>query len=189
MATTPPSFLRHSAAIGLLLAAAAAHADPDRPLGMYVEGGVAPHHQASTHSLTLGVLVPWAPTESLRTGPWSFHWDLYISDWRASAQAGGRRHYTQLGAVATFRYRFGKGRSPWFAEAGMGGTVMDHLYRTATRTFSTAFQFTEALGLGYSFGTQRSHELSLRLQHVSNAGIKEPNPGETFVRVRYAYRF
>jgi len=30
---------------------------------------------------------------------------------------------------------------------------------------------------------------SLRVQHFSNAGIKEPNPGETFYKVRYAYRF
>ncbi|MFT3813919.1 MAG: acyloxyacyl hydrolase [Acidovorax sp.] len=189
MAATSSSFLRRSAAIALLLVANAAHADPDRSPGMYAEGGVAPHRHGSTRSLTLGALVPWAPTESWRTGPWAFYWDLFASDWSAPWQAGGRRHYTQLGAVATFRYRFGEGRSPWFAEAGVGGTVMDRVYHSATRHFSTAFQFTEALGLGYSFGARREHELSLRLQHVSNAGIKEPNPGESFVRVRYAYRF
>jgi lipid A 3-O-deacylase len=27
------------------------------------------------------------------------------------------------------------------------------------------------------------------VQHFSNAGIKKPNPGETFLRLRYAYRF
>lgn len=188
LATTTP-FLRHGAVIALLLTAFAAHADPDRSLGMYAEGGVAPHGHGDSYSLALGALVPWAPVEALRSGPWSFNWDLYVSDWNAPLQAGGRRNYAQLGAIATFRYRFGEGRSPWFAEAGLGATLMNHVYGTTTRDFSTAFQFTEALGLGYSFGARREHELSLRLQHFSNAGIKEPNPGENFVRVRYAYRF
>ena len=33
------------------------------------------------------------------------------------------------------------------------------------------------------------HELALRLQHFSNAGIKHPNPGENFVQLRYAQGF
>ena len=66
---------------------------------------------------------------------------------------------------------------------------MDHLYKTPDRTFSTAFQFTEVLGVGRSFCENGKHELTLRLQHFSNAGIKKPNPGENFVRVRYTYHF
>nr|WP_311732042.1 acyloxyacyl hydrolase [Variovorax paradoxus] len=53
----------------------------------------------------------------------------------------------------------------------------------------TRFQFTEQLGIGRNFGAQGEHELSLRLRHFSNAGIRKPNPGENFVRVRYLYRF
>jgi lipid A 3-O-deacylase len=189
MAVTIPPLPRCIAAATLLLAAAAAHADSDRSLGLYAEGGVAPHGQGDTYSLALGALVPWAPVEALRNGPWSFHWDLYASDWNAPTPTDGRRSYAQLGAIATFRYRLGASSSPWFAEAGLGGTVMNRVYHTSTHDFSTAFQFTEVLGLGYSFGARREHELSLRLQHFSNAGIKEPNPGENFVRLRYAYRF
>jgi lipid A 3-O-deacylase len=87
------------------------------------------------------------------------------------------------------RYRFGDGGSPWFAEGGVGATLMDRIYRTPDRSFSTAFQFTEVLGIGRSFGEKGAHEVSLRVQHFSNAGIKKPNPGETFLRLRYAYRF
>ena len=32
-------------------------------------------------------------------------------------------------------------------------------------------------------------EVSLRFQHFSNAGIKEPNPGENFFQVRYSSRY
>jgi hypothetical protein len=31
--------------------------------------------------------------------------------------------------------------------------------------------------------------VGLRLSHVSNAGIKEPNPGENFLQLRYARSF
>jgi lipid A 3-O-deacylase len=31
--------------------------------------------------------------------------------------------------------------------------------------------------------------VSVRVQHVSNASIKKPNPGANFVRLRYLYRF
>lgn len=45
------------------------------------------------------------------------------------------------------------------------------------------------LGLGVSLGAQRRHELLLRLQHVSNAGLKQPNPGLNFLQLRYALHF
>ena len=50
------------------------------------------------------------------------------------------------------------------------------------------FNFGDHLAVGRSFGVQREHELALRVQHFSNGGIKEPNPGETFLQLRYVYR-
>lgn len=47
----------------------------------------------------------------------------------------------------------------------------------------------DSLGLGVSLGAQRQHELLLRLQHVSNAGLKQPNPGLNFLQLRYALHF
>ena len=67
--------------------------------------------------------------------------------------------------------------------------MMDSIYRTASREFSTTFQFTEQLGGGRNFGSRGEHEVSVRVQHFSNGGIKEPNPGENFWQVRYLYRF
>lgn len=169
----------------LALAGAPAQAFEDRDLGVYVEAGRAPHGDGDTDAISAGVLVPWTPRQSVRGGALSFYWDLFASQWRAP----GGRQTSQLGVIATWRYRFAEGASPWFAEAGVGATVMDRLYHAASRDFSTTFQFTEVLGLGYSFGERGAHELSVRLQHFSNGGIKKPNPGEDFVRLRYAYRF
>ena len=171
--------------------AAAAHVQDGR-LGAYVEGGQSFSSPNDTDVLSIGLVMPWSwrpAPEATEPKPLSFYWDFFLSTWRAPQIGGGRGSYTQGGVIATWRWRFDQGQSPWFAEAGLGGTVMDSLYRTPDREFTTTFQFTELLGVGRSFGSQDEHELSLRVQHFSNAGIKRPNPGENFVRVRYLYRF
>ena len=82
-----------------------------------------------------------------------------------------------------------KRQSPWFLEAGVGLSLTSVLYQTQAKRFSTRFNFGTHLGLGRNFGTRGEHELSLRVEHFSNAGIRHPNPGENFVQLRYVYRF
>ena len=177
-----------AAAAAAMLASPAALAFEDRDIGVYVEAGQAPHDSGDTTVLSAGAMFPWTPRQPVRAGALSFYWDVFASRWRAPV-GSLRREYTQIGVIGTWRLRFDQGRSPWFVEGGVGATVMDHVYHTPSRDFSTAFQFTEVLGAGYSFGAHGQHELSLRLQHFSNAGIRKPNPGENFVRLRYAVRF
>ena len=175
---------------GALCLSTVAGAFDDQSKAIYLEAGRAPHGSASTDSATLGFVVPWAYGPSVRDGALSFYWDFFLGQWYAEEPSRlGHHSYTQIGAIANWRYRFSGGASPWFVEAGIGGTVLDGIYRTPNREFSTAFQFTEQLGFGRSFGPRGEHELSVRLQHFSNADIKRPNPGENFVRVRYLYRF
>ena len=64
----------------------------------------------------------------------------------------------------------------------------DRAYRTPRRDFSTRWNFYDTIGVGHSFGAQHQHELGIRWVHVSNAGIKEPNPGQDFLQLRYAVR-
>ena len=96
---------------------------------------------------------------------------------------------THLALVPTFRLRFDEGRSPWFAEGGIGISLMDARYITPTKEFSTRFNFADRIAIGRSFGLRGEHEVALQLQHVSNAGIKEPNPGENFLQLRYGVAF
>ena len=60
---------------------------------------------------------------------------------------------------------------------------------TPSKTFSTRFNFASHLGVGVRLGAQQQHEWLLRVQHVSNAGLKKPNPGENFLQLRYALHF
>ncbi len=158
-------------------------------MGMYLEYGRTPHETA-TDMAAVGVMVPWTVFGFGQSGASSLYWDFFIGNWRGpTPDQSETRSYTQIGAIANWRYRFGEGTSPWFTELGIGGTLMDSMYHTPARTWSTRFQFSEHLGVGRSFGQRGEHEVSVRIQHLSNANIKKPNPGENFVRVRYMYRF
>jgi lipid A 3-O-deacylase len=67
---------------------------------------------------------------------------------------------------------------------------MDRNYETPRKRFSTRWNFYDMVGVGHTYGgPQERHEVGLRLVHTSNAGIKNPNPGENFLQLRYAYRF
>lgn len=183
--------LRNSALVALFgVLGTVANAYQDNAPGIYFDAGHAAHGElGSTNTTTAGMTFPWWPGRTAQQGPLTGYWDVFLSNWHAPALGDGPRNYAQIGALYTWRYRFGEGSSPWFAEGGIGGSLMDHVYQTPDRSFSTAFQFTEVLGVGRSFGENGAHELSLRVQHFSNAGIKKPNSGETFLRLRYTYHF
>lgn len=174
----------------LLLAAAlsgvslVAHAQW-RPAGVFAEGGIARH---GAYSATFGAAWPWAWKRDTAAGELTAISEAWISQWSAR-QVTGRGSFTQLGFQPLLRLRFAGGTSPWFAEGGIGLTYTNEIYRSETKTFSTRFNFIDTVGVGRSFGEDRKHEVSLRVSHFSNAGIKHPNPGENFLQLRYAVRF
>lgn len=113
-----------------------------------------------------------------------------VARWRyPSADGDGHCGLTQFAVIPVLRYRPEAGSSPWFAEAGIGLTLTSRRYQTPAKAFSTRFNFGDHLALGRNFGTEQRHELALRVDHFSNGGYKEPNPGATFLELRYAYRF
>lgn len=74
------------------------------------------------------------------------------------------------------------GQEDWFVEAGLGLTFSDGYYASGDRRFSRRYNFTTSVGAGWLLG--RSHEVSLRIAHASNAGIRRPNPGENLLQLR-----
>lgn len=158
---------------------------------VYLEGGRSVGGSQTTQSVTVGMLVPSTLFTSLtREGePFALHWDIWVSQWRAVRASGDRREFSQLGAMGVWRYMPEGAGSAWFVDLGFGGGLFNRIYTTRDHSFSTAFQFTEALGLGYRFGENKAYEVSVRLQHFSNGGIKEPNPGENLVRIRFSMPF
>jgi hypothetical protein len=143
-----------------------------------------------TEAATIGVTWDWNRRWSLGSGELSGYWEAALGRWRGPAVGdSGSAYTTQIGITPVFRWRPDGGSSPWFFEAGIGANALTPIYRTERKSFSTTFNFGDHLAVGRSFGAQREHELALRVQHFSNGGIKEPNPGETFGQLRYVYRF
>ena len=156
------------------------------PSAVFVQAGT----WGDTHALTTGLTWDWDKHWSLGSGQLSGYWEVSMAGWSYPSMDGRREAWLgQIGVVPTFRYRLAEGASPWFAELGVGASFMTTVYQTQRKRFSTSFNFADHVGFGRNFGVAQEHELSLRFEHFSNAGIKHPNPGENFVELRYSYRF
>ena len=156
------------------------------PSAAFIDAGTT----GRTHEVSAGLMWDWNRRSMTMTGGWGGYWEATISEW-SYPDSSGRRNATlaQFGATPVFRYRFNGGPSSWFAEVGIGATLTSALYETDQKRFSTRFNFGDHLGLGRNFGEGGRHEVALRVEHFSNGGYKNPNPGENFVQIRYACNF
>jgi lipid A 3-O-deacylase len=101
--------------------------------------------------------------------------------WEVSAAVWDNRDEStaDLGLTPVFRFE----RSRYYLEAAVGfHLVQTHI--SAHRSFSTAFQFADHLGIGLRSG---KYAFGLRVQHISNGGVASPNPGINFVLARLQY--
>jgi len=172
----------------VLWCACAAQAQDDTrtspvPPALYMQAAQAEH---STHAFTVGAMLPW---QGWQTALWGFavrgHWDIAVSRLSFTAAPGRASHMTALTAVPTLRLHWDSGRSPWFWEAGLGAMTSSRRYITAYKSFGSRLNFASHMGLGRHFGARGQHQLSLRVQHFSNAGLKGSNPGEDAIQLRY----
>ena len=103
--------------------------------------------------------------------------------WQTERREESAAWPTQISATPTLRL-YPSRAAPWFAEIGIGANYIVPLFRSGHKRFSTEFNFGDHAAIGRTFGRS---EVSLRIEHFSNAGIAHPNPGENFLQLRYAY--
>lgn len=119
------------------------------------------------------------------SGDWHVggYWEVSLGAWD-----GGRKTVYDLGLTPVFRLeqRAPSGVAP-YAEAAIGLHLLSRQRITEQKQFSTSWQFGDHLGAGIRFGAHRQYDLGLRLQHISNASVKRPNPGINFLLLRFAY--
>jgi lipid A 3-O-deacylase len=176
------------AACALPLASAAAEpSDTSAKRQVFVQAGTA--DEARAH--VVGVTWALKPLTRFAGGDIQLYWEASFGRWTAEqdANASGSAWITQLGITPVFRWQPDAGSSRWFVEAAIGAHVILPVYRSREKRFSTTFNFGDHLAIGRQFGDDLRHELALRIQHFSNAGIRRPNPGENFIQLRYAARF
>jgi hypothetical protein len=102
------------------------------------------------------------------------YWELSAGVWDNRDESTA-----EIGFAPVFRIE----RRSLYLEGAIGvHLVQAHI--SAARTFSTALQFAEHLGAGFHSGR---YDFGLRVQHISNGHLDEPNPGINFLLVRLQY--
>jgi lipid A 3-O-deacylase len=76
-----------------------------------------------------------------------------------------------------------------FIETGLGIHFISGHHVTDERDLASTYQFGSHLGVGVRFGTRSQFEVGYRLQHLSNAGLKQPNQGINFNILHFGYSF
>ena len=118
----------------------------------------------------------------------SGYWDLGLGQWhRSDAPPGTNKDITEIGLTPVFRIQ-PNGLAGPYAEAAIGFHLLSKT-KIGDKNMSTNFQFGDHVGVGYRFGAKQSLDLGYRFQHLSNAGIKRPNPGINFHQIRLQYHF
>ncbi len=120
----------------------------------------------------------------------SLAFELELGHWQTFRLRYDQAEFTQFGLTPMLRLPLATSpHREWFVEGGVGFHFIVPLYHKQGKRFSTSFNFQDLIGIGARFGEARRHEVVLYLSHFSNADIKQPNPGENFLQLRYLRHF
>jgi lipid A 3-O-deacylase len=110
----------------------------------------------------------WKPT----------HVQFGASAWQVPDIRGSTRRL-DLNATAIWR-----NERPWgYLEGGFGGYLLSKTINNPETRLPSAFEFGSHLGIGLALTKNQS--LGIALQHLSNAGLKQPNGGIDLVLIQY----
>ena len=129
-----------------------------------------------TSLLRVAMVDRWHKAERPAPTDWRLagYWELSAGVWDNPDESTA-----DIALTPVFRIE----RALLYLEAAIGiHLVQTHI--SAHRTFSTALQFGEHVGAGIHSG---KYDLGLRVQHLSNGGVRSPNPGINFVTVQMQY--
>jgi lipid A 3-O-deacylase len=108
------------------------------------------------------------------------HAQFGVSSWHVPDVRGTTRRF-DLNATAIWRAERGWG----YYEAGIGGYLLSKTINNDENRVPSAWEFGSHIGVG--FRVLKDHTIGVGIQHLSNAGIKQPNGGIDLVLVQYTY--
>ena len=119
------------------------------------------------------------------------YWEAGIAHWDGDSGKHRNDNITLIGVTPVFRLtrhnKLDNGMKPFF-EGAIGFHLMSD-DKIGDKDLGGNFTFGDHISGGAQFGDRLQHELSLRLQHFSNAGIYSDNQGMNFATIRYGYNF
>ena len=137
-----------------------------------------------TDVLRLTYRRPLAPRDGARR--WPQQLQLGASVWRVPDH-GGITHLFDVNVTPVWRSERALGAAAQgYLEAGIGAYLLSHTINNATHRLPTSLEFGSHLGAGLRLGPRVS--VGVALQHLSNAGIKQPNGGINLYMLTASYR-
>ncbi|TWG87077.1 lipid A 3-O-deacylase PagL [Cupriavidus gilardii J11] len=127
----------------------------------------------------------WGNPDGLRLG---LSYELNVARWDSTSDNNPRNPW-EIGAQPVVRLAYQRYRWVPFLELSVGVRLISETRSSDNHAYSTAFQFSDTAGVGVAFGKDQRFAVGYRYQHISNAGIKKPNPGTDFHSAYLRYRF
>ncbi|KAF0102891.1 MAG: hypothetical protein FD187_746 [bacterium] len=112
-------------------------------------------------------------------------WETSLGYWDGDGQ--GAKNLWDVGITPVFR--LSPNLSRFFLEAGIGVHLLSEKKINDKREFGSHFSFGDHIGFGWLLGEKDRYELGYRFQHLSNAGLSDPNDGINFHQIRLGYNY
>jgi len=159
--------------------------------GVAIEGGTSDSSNADVNRYGVALTWNWSKRWALGAD-WHIggYWELSAAYWDNDSPNRTYSSLWDVGFTPVFRLQQTNPStlSPYL-EAGIGVHFLSHTSVSTQRQFGSSFQFGDHIGVGFRFGPRAAFDLGYRFQHLSNAGIKQPNNGINFHQIRLLYQF
>lgn len=121
---------------------------------------------------------------------WNYSWEGNLSYWYLHNHNDDDEKLFDIGLTPNFSLQ---PEQSWewgypYIDMGVGVHLLSETH-IGSRNMGSSFQFGSHMAFGLRFGSYDQYELAWRIEHLSNAGIREPNPGINFSMVRFGYRW
>jgi hypothetical protein len=159
--------------------------------GMSIELGTSDSSNTSVDLVRVGVQWDWSKRWALGSN-WHVggYWDLSLGYWDNDSRNRSTSSIVDFGVTPVFRLQqTTPGAVAPYLEAAVGFHYLSKSSVGSERRFGSRFQFGDHIGLGLRFGPRHAYDIGYRYQHLSNAGIKQPNQGINFHQLRLQYHF
>lgn len=112
-------------------------------------------------------------------------WEANLGYW--DGDGAGAKSLWDIGITPVFR--LSPNGSNFFLEGAIGAHFLSETRINNRRIFGSSFNFGDHIGFGWTFGEKNRYEIGYRLQHLSNAGLSDPNDGINFHQIRFGYNY
>ncbi|MDR3394497.1 MAG: acyloxyacyl hydrolase [Parasulfuritortus sp.] len=140
-------------------------------------------------SAKIGMIRQWHQ-QWLQRSNWHMtgYWEAALAYLKSDGPGGVGLADASVTPVFRLRPDASGGVQPYL-DAAIGLHVLSRTRLDDNHAFGNTLQFGPLLGLGVTFGEKSQYDFGYRFQHLSNAGIAQPNDGVNLQEIRLTYLY